>query len=416
MRSIADPFVVRLPAGARVRTRLRLTTADEAVLRVVGAHLGRLAGHDLAWRCRLGRSDNQRTLRKRAATSQSSSRWAGTITRTSNQQRQRGLTNLVNYRIGLRRAVDSIRTRLAVPVGGKQGRVNGYATQAERYAKQRRLRHLKAELATVEDRLSSARVSVCRGGHRLAKLRHRLDHVDVELTEADWQARWQAKRWFLTADGDATKHWGNETIRVHPEQQWMELRLPTPMADLFQHARSCLYLPSGMSGDLPPSTGRMGGPSGNGAGSLRHQLRAKPKPLVLGRFLADRGGPAAAAGRAAPKPSTRRGPECRASGLLGSGLVRKPGWKAPHHSSLPGRPVGQHPRWSATGGDRCAASAGKDEWMSLHRGRRFGFHRRSPDRPGDPWTWAPRRMVPQDHLGNAHPSLPNVLGRNGRQR
>jgi hypothetical protein len=242
MRSIADPFVVRLPAGARVRTRLRLTTADEAVLRVVGAHLGRLAGHDLAWRCRLGRSDNQRTLRKRAATSQSSSRWAGTITRTSNEQRQRGLTNLVNYRIGLRRAVDSIRTRLAVPVGGKQGRVNGYATQAERYAKQRRLQHLEAELATVEDRLSSARVSVCRGGHRLAKLRHRLDHVDVELTEADWQARWQAKRWFLTADGDATKHWGNETIRVHPEQQWMELRLPTPMADLSNTpGRACTY-------------------------------------------------------------------------------------------------------------------------------------------------------------------------------
>jgi hypothetical protein len=73
---------------------------------------------------------------------------------------------------------------------------------------------------------------VCRGGHRLAKLRHRLAHADVELTESEWQACWQAKRWFLTADGDATKLWGNETIRVHPEQQWMELRLPTPMADL----------------------------------------------------------------------------------------------------------------------------------------------------------------------------------------
>jgi hypothetical protein len=66
------------------------------------------------------------------------------------------------------------------------------------------------------------------GGHRLAKLRHRLDHVDVKLTEAEWQACWQARRWFLTADGDATKRWGNETIRVHPEQQWLELRLPTP--------------------------------------------------------------------------------------------------------------------------------------------------------------------------------------------
>jgi len=127
---------------------------------------------------------------------------------------------LADHQLGLRRAVRSIRTRLAVPVGGKQGRVHGYATQAERYAKQRRLQHLEGELAKVEDRLSSARVSVCRGGHRLAKLRHRLDHVDVKLTEAEWQACWQARRWFLTADGDATKRWGNETIRVHPEQQW----------------------------------------------------------------------------------------------------------------------------------------------------------------------------------------------------
>jgi hypothetical protein len=242
MRSIADPFVVRLPAGARVRTRLRLTPVDEAVLRAVGAHLGRLAGHDLAWRCRLGRSDDQRTVRKHAATSQSSSRWAGTITRTSNDQWQRGLTNLANHQLGLRRAVRSIRTRLAVPVGGKQGRVHGYATQAERYAKQRRLQHLEGELAKVEDRLSSARVSVCRGGHRLAKLRHRLDHVDVKLTEAEWQACWQARRWFLTADGDATKRWGNETIRVHPEQQWLELRLPTPMAGLSNTpGRACTY-------------------------------------------------------------------------------------------------------------------------------------------------------------------------------
>lgn len=216
MRSIADPFVVRLPAGARVRTRLRLTTADEAVLRAVGAHLGRLAGHDLAWRCRQGRSDNQWTVRKRTVTSQSSSRWAGTITRVSNDQWQRGLINLANHQIGLRRAARSIRTRLAVPVGGEQGRVNGYATQAERYAKQRRLQHLEAEVARVEDRLRFARVSVCRGGHRLAKLRHRLAQADVELTESEWRACWQAKRWFLTADGDATKLWATRPFAFIP--------------------------------------------------------------------------------------------------------------------------------------------------------------------------------------------------------
>jgi hypothetical protein len=31
---------------------------------------------------------------------------------------------------------------------------------------------------------------------------------------------------------EADKAWGNETIRVHPEQGWLELRLPTPLAHL----------------------------------------------------------------------------------------------------------------------------------------------------------------------------------------
>jgi hypothetical protein len=242
MRSIAEPFVVGSSAGARIRTRLRLTAVDEAVLRAVGAHLGRLAGNDLAWRCRLGRGDDQWAVRKRAATHQSSSRWAGTITRTSNDQWQRALTNLADQRIGLRRAIRSIRTRLAVPVGGKQGRARGYATKAERYSKQRRLQHLEAKLVKVESRLDSVRVSVCRGGRRLAKLRHHPECVDMELTGVKWTASWHAKRWFLTADGDAAKQWGNETIRVHPDQLWLELRLPTPMAALSNTpGRACTY-------------------------------------------------------------------------------------------------------------------------------------------------------------------------------
>jgi hypothetical protein len=40
LRPIAGPFVVAAPAGARVRTRLRVSPQDEAVLRAVGTHLG----------------------------------------------------------------------------------------------------------------------------------------------------------------------------------------------------------------------------------------------------------------------------------------------------------------------------------------------------------------------------------------
>ena len=91
LREIAAPFVAAAPAGARVRTRLRVSPADAAVLRAAGSHLGSLAGRDLAARCAEGRLDAKgravsRAARKRALIAQSSSRWAGTITGTSEDQ------------------------------------------------------------------------------------------------------------------------------------------------------------------------------------------------------------------------------------------------------------------------------------------------------------------------------------------
>jgi hypothetical protein len=181
-----------------------------------------------------------RADRKRALTPASSSRWAGAITRTSNDQVERAYKNLLDSRVGLQRAVKRIQSRLAVPVAKRSGRVRGYATRVERFEKQRRLQHLQARLGEVEQRIAAGRVSVCRGGRRLANLRHNLDDSGTTTpTEAEratrvihWRARWQAARLFLTADGEADKAWGNETIRVHPDEGWLELRLPTPLAYL----------------------------------------------------------------------------------------------------------------------------------------------------------------------------------------
>jgi len=102
---------------------------------------------------------------------------------------------------------------------------------------------VQARLGEVEGRLAAGRVSVCRGGRRLAKLRQAVadagtgggrgkDRSTTQVTKAQWRERWEAERRFLTADGEADKAWGNETIRVHPDQQWLELRLPSPLAHL----------------------------------------------------------------------------------------------------------------------------------------------------------------------------------------
>src|ERR671936_1601845 len=212
MRRLAAPLVVAPPAGARSRPRLRLWAWDEAVVREVGAYLGQLAGYDLALRCRIGRGPDQRTIRKHALTAASSSRWAGAITRTSSDQWERAFKNLLDTRMALQRAARRLQARLRVPTGTRQGRTPGYASRAERFQKQRRLQHVQARLAEVEARIAKGEVSVCRGGRRLAKLRHTLDRDEAALTKGQWRARWEAARLFLAADGEADKPWGNETI------------------------------------------------------------------------------------------------------------------------------------------------------------------------------------------------------------
>jgi hypothetical protein len=115
-----------------------------------------------------------RAARKRALTAQSSSRWAGTITRTSEDQVRLAGQNLRAERTSLQARIRRIEARLAVPAGGKAGRDRGYATPAERHAKAVRLQSLKARLAGVERQLEAGAVSVVRGGKALLRARNNL--------------------------------------------------------------------------------------------------------------------------------------------------------------------------------------------------------------------------------------------------
>ncbi len=126
LQAIAAPFVVAAPSGARVRTRLRLPAADAAVLRAAGRPLGSLASADLAARCREGVLDargraRSRRERKRALTAASSSRWAGAVTRTSEDQWQLAWRNLGAEAASLRSRARAIEGRLAAPAGGRAG-------------------------------------------------------------------------------------------------------------------------------------------------------------------------------------------------------------------------------------------------------------------------------------------------------
>ena len=248
LREIAAPFVAAAPAGARVRTRLRVSPEDTAVLTAVGCHLRSLAGRDLAARCAEGRLDAKgraasRAVRKRALTAESSARWAGAITRASEDAWQLAARNLSAELRSLQARVRKVEARLAVPAGTRQGRTAGYAAPAERHGKTLQLKALRARLARVERQAEAGAVSVARGGRRL--MRARLNLAEAGLTEGQWRERWEAARLFITADGEAAKAWGNETIRVNHDEGWLELKLPAPLAGMANrpHGRYRLTCP-----------------------------------------------------------------------------------------------------------------------------------------------------------------------------
>ena len=151
-----------------------------------------------------------------------------------------------------------------------------------------RLQVLQARLAGVERRLGTGSVRVVRGGRAL--LRKRGNLAAAGLTQAQWRAEWEAARLFLTADGEKDKPLGNETIRWHPGEGWLEIRLPAPLAHLANrpHGRYRLSAPAGFSyrgGEVAAQAA---------TGAIRYDISCDP---VRGRWYLD------ASWKAAPAPA-----------------------------------------------------------------------------------------------------------------
>ena len=192
-RALIEPFVVGPPRAVSIRTRLFPSPVDEMVLREIGDHLGGLLRSDLAARCRLGAGSKHlgRARRKRVLTPQSSSRWAGAITRVVGDMWEREMNNLEALAIRDRQEIAELDRRLALPAGTGKGKKRGYATRAERFGKQRRRQKLVSRLSDTEQRLTEGRVSVVAGGKRLLHKRHNLEEAGITLTE--WRHHWDTR-------------------------------------------------------------------------------------------------------------------------------------------------------------------------------------------------------------------------------
>ncbi|NEC06163.1 transposase [Streptomyces sp. SID7909] len=234
VREVAASFVVAGPSGVAVRGRLKhLTAQDERVLRALGAYQGGLASRDLKARCADGleHSAGSWASRKRGLTGVSSSRIAGAITKASHDQWALARRCLAAHIRSLEAGIRTLRHRLSLPVGamGTKRAAGGYRSRGEWFHKSRRLKALEDRLATAVADWRSGRVRVVRGGKRLLNTRHHL--TEAGLTEGEWRQRWEAERWFLAADGESGKRYGNETIRVTPDGQ-VSIKLPAPLAHL----------------------------------------------------------------------------------------------------------------------------------------------------------------------------------------
>ncbi|WP_149830731.1 transposase, partial [Streptomyces tailanensis] len=234
LRELAAPFVVPGPSGMAIRTRLKgLTAGDEKVLCLVGDHLGSLASRDLKARCVAGleHDSEQWAQRKRALTQESSSRWAGSVTKATHDQWALARRGQLAHIQSLIAGIETIEHRLSVPVGekGTKQAPGGYRSAREWHAKRRRLCVLEDRLQVVRADCEAGVVRVVRGGKRLLNTRHHLEQAG--LSEEQWRARWQAGRRFLAADGESGKRFGNETIRVTPGGE-VCLKLPAPLAHL----------------------------------------------------------------------------------------------------------------------------------------------------------------------------------------
>ena len=257
LRRIGEPVVAAPPAGVRVRTRVHLSGHETAALVAIGEHLGSVYRRELAQRVALGRLDPKqhsawRARRKNAVTADSSSRWAGAITRAVEDQYQLGIRALSAQVAELRSAIAVLQARCALRAGelsppsadtaseprrGSRGPVRGYSTAAERFSKTRRLDGMRTRVAAAKAQLEAGRPSITVGGNRLWRTRQNL--AAAEISEQQWRDRWDARRTFLTADGESGKVGGNETIRVDTGGQ-LRIKVPAPLVDQFgTHLNIC---------------------------------------------------------------------------------------------------------------------------------------------------------------------------------
>jgi hypothetical protein len=221
LRVLSKPFIVAPPAGVSIQTRLTVTKEESEILKELSSLLGSLHRKDLSERTKLGvihAEVKKETLnkRKREMTSLTSSRWAGSITRSVEAQYEFSMRNLIAEKEMLEQQVELIAKKLKVRIGeSKLVFPSSYKSEKERYQKTRRLNGLKDRLDKVNEKLENRNPSITLGGAALLRKRSNLE--EAGLNKEAWRNEWDSNRLFLNANGSSDELYGNQTIRVTPD-------------------------------------------------------------------------------------------------------------------------------------------------------------------------------------------------------
>jgi len=283
--------VTEAPWGSalRIRTRLRCSERDLLAVEAMSEHFDQLCGEDLAMRCKpitdemraiyalarfigllTGRysasaeatNGNRKgnklpsiesmlwAIRKQELTAKCSSRYAGWVTKSSNDAYNLAMRNQQRALTEKEKAIEVIAKKLTLPVHteaerralieeeAKRAKAEnrrlrhldfGYRSAHEHAMKRRRLTHLQHEAEQLRQDIAAGTVHITRGGKKL--LRNRLHLDEAGLSEDEWRARWYAKRRRFGANGESGKDYGNSTIRVAPDGI-VEIVLPPALAHL----------------------------------------------------------------------------------------------------------------------------------------------------------------------------------------
>ena len=190
-------------------------------------------------RCESATRRDRLNTRKKALTAESSARWANAVIFGNDAQYRVARDAQHRHIIGLQAAITTIEKRLAQPTADtltpderrecrKAKLPKGYATQAEKFAKQRRLQCLRAELGRVHsDRMFIGCVwsRAVNGGQKPPQPFRR--ERDLARVAREVGMRPLPNRGHRLGD----EPFGNLTITVTPEGE-VSLRLPKPLEHL----------------------------------------------------------------------------------------------------------------------------------------------------------------------------------------